>query len=220
LVTIIVTNMNAYLKLYGWLWEVFGQSKFSLREFNSVFPSPQAKKVIHDLVRDGFLERIERGEYAVKEPQDFVSEIVKENLGKEDVLKKAKRKYAYCCNDAVTIWTDGYYFTGFTRGFKPVHLEVLEKDLDYWRDFLKENDAEYVREGENKTLFGLTYVLHPVQRIKVAEKEGTPVTPLKKTIQFCKENELTYQPALEYLDDKHHLGLFDEYRHITPEVVP
>ena len=119
--------MNMYLKLYGWLWEAFGRDKFSLREFSSIFPSPQAKKVIHDLVSDGYLDRIERGEYMVKEPQVFVSEIVKENLDTEGILEKAKRKYAFCGSDAVSIWTDAYYFTGFTKGFKPIHIEVLEE---------------------------------------------------------------------------------------------
>lgn len=215
LVTIIVTVMNAYLKLYGWLWEVFGSSEFGLPEFGSVFPSPQAKKVIHDLISDGYVERLERGQYRVKEPTALVAGIVKENLGKEAVLEKAQRKYAYCCNDAVSAWTDGYYHTGFTRGFKPVQLEVLEKDVDYWREFLRKNDVEYVVEGENKTLFGLTYVLHPVKKIKSEDKDGVQVVPLKDTVRFCKENELTYRPALEYLDDKYSLGLFEMHEHLS-----
>ncbi len=189
--------------------------EFSLREFSSIFPSPQAKKVVHDLVSDGYLDRIERGQYTVKEPHVFVSEIVKGNLDKERIIEKAERKYAFCGSDAVSIWTDGYYFTGFTRGFKPIHIEVLEKDLKYWREFFKKNDVEYVVEGESRTLFGLTYVLHPRNKIKVEKKDGTPVVPLKETIKFCKENELTYQPALEYLDNQYKLGLFEDYHHIT-----
>ena len=31
---------------------------------------------------------------------------------------------------------------------------------------------------------------------------------------LCKENKLTYMPALEYLDKKYHLNLFEEYEHI------
>jgi hypothetical protein len=207
--------MNAYLKLYGWLWEVFGRNEFSLTEFGSVFPSPQAKKVIHDLISDGYVERLERGHYRVREPTALVTGIVKENLGKAAVLERAERRYAYCCNDAVGMWTDGYYHTGFTRGFKPVHLEVLEKDVDYWRGFLKKNDAEYVVEGGKKTLFGLTYVLHPVKRIRSENKDGAPVVPLNETVRFCRENELTYRPALEYLDGKYGLGLFEAHEHLS-----
>jgi hypothetical protein len=166
-------------------------------------------------VSDGYLERVERGEYRVREPTAFVNEIVKDNLGKEGVLEKAERKYAFCCNDAVSIWTEGYYFTGFTRGFKPVHVEILEKDLGYWKEFFGKNDIEYTVAGESKTLFGLTYVLHPVRKISADKKDGVPVVPLKETVKFCKENELTYQPALEYLDSKFHLNLFEEYQHIN-----
>ena len=207
--------MNMYLKLYGWLWEAFGSTEFSLRDFNSVFPSPQGKKVMHDLVCGGYLERVERGRYKVKEPGLFVSGIVKENLGKEGILSKAEKPYAFCCNDAVIIWTDGYYFAGFTKGFKPVHIEVLKNDLGYWKDFFKTNDVEYVVDGDSRTLFGLIYILHPVERIDSEEKDGTPVVPLKDTIRFCKENEFPYRPALEYLDRKFHLNLFKEYQHIN-----
>ncbi len=208
-------HMNRYLKLYGWMWEAFGRRQFSLGEFNSVFPSPQAKKVMHDLISGGYLERIERGGYKVKEPNTFISGIVNDNLEGENILPKSERTYAFCCNDAVTAWTDGYYFSGFTKGFKPIHIEILEKDSEYWRRFFIKNSIEYMIDGESRTLFGLTYILHPVKSIKSEDKDGSPVVSLDETVRFCQENELTYRPALEYLDNKFHLKLFKEYQHIN-----
>lgn len=208
-------TMNTYLKLYGWLWETFRKNEFSLRDFNSNFPSPQAKKVVHDLISDGYLERVSRGNYRVKEPEEFVSKIVKENMEKEDILKESERDYAFYGNDAVSIWTEGYYHTGFTQGFKPVHIQVLSKDLQYWRKFFRQHDAEYVVEDESKTLFGLTYVLHPAGKLTIEKKDGMPVTPLNDTVKFCRENELTYHPALEYLDKKYKLKLFKQHQYIT-----
>jgi len=207
--------MNSYLKLYGWLWETFGKNEFSLMDFVSNFPSPQAKKVVHDLISDGFLERISRGGYRVREPQSLVSKIVKESMGKERIVEQARRPYAYHGNDAVGIWTEGYYHTGFTRGFKPIHIQILKKDLAYWQDFFKKQNVEHIVDGESKTLFGLTYILHPVSKIAREMKDNVPVMSLKETIKFCKANELTYQPALEYLDKRYHLGLFKNYQHIT-----
>lgn len=207
--------MNKYLKLYGWLWKSFGSKKFSLEEFKSTFPSPQHKKVIFDLIKLGYIERINRGEYKTVKPQKFIEEIIEKNMGERNILEKADRKYAFYGNDAVTIWTDGYYWTGFTRGFKPVHIEVLEKDLKWWRDFFKKNRVEYTLEGENRTLFGLTYILHPRKDFKVEEKESTQVAPLKETIEFCMKNRLTYEPALEYLDEHYGLGIIERYEHIN-----
>ncbi len=206
--------MNTYLKLYGWMWNIFGSNQFSLKDFSSTFPSPQAKKVIHDMVGGGYVERISRGRYRAKEPEEFISRIVRENLAKGGILDNAEKMYAFCGSDAVSIWTEGYYFAGFTKGYKPTHIEVLEKDLNWWEGFFKKHDIEYVVEGENKTLFGLTYVLHPVKKIISEEKDGINVVPLKDALEFCKKNELTYQPALEYLDERYHLGLFEHHQYI------
>ncbi len=220
MVTIIVTVikvmiMNKYLKLYGWLWETFKDKKFSLEEFKAIFPSPQHKKVIFDLVKLGYIERINRGEYRAVKPQKFMEKIVKKNLEEKDVLEGVDKKYAFCNNDAVTIWTDGYYWTGFTRGFKPVHIEVLEKDLKWWGDFFKKKGVEYALEGENRTLFGLTYILHPRKDFKVEEKGDIRVAPLKETVEFCMKNRLTYEPALEYLDEHYGLGIIERHEHIN-----
>ncbi len=206
--------MNKYLKLYGWLWKSFGDKQFGLDEFKAVFPSPQHKKIIFDLIKLGYVRRIKRGEYNVIEPKEFVDRIVEKNLKQKDILEKVDKKYAFCGNDAVSIWTDGYYWTGFTRGFKPVHIEVLEKDLGWWRDFFKRNEVEYTLEDENRTLFGLTYVLHPKREFRAEKKDDTYVIPLDETIEFCMKNRLTYEPALEYLDEHYKLGLLEKYEHI------
>lgn len=202
------------MKMYGWMYEVFGDEEFTIDDFKAVFPSPNSGKIMYDLIRLNYVSRIKRGRYRVTAPDEFVKRTVEENLRQEDILKDAKKKYAYCDNDAVNIWTDGYYWTGFTAGFKPVHIKVLEGDLNWWKNFFKKNEVEFSIAGERRTLFGLLYVLHPARRFKIEEKDGVPVVPLKDVIKFCKENELTYRPALEYLDKKYNLKLFEEYEHL------
>jgi hypothetical protein len=172
-----------------------------------IFPSSQATKIIHDLIKLDFMKRVKRGKYKVIQPSDFVRNIVKKNLEKEDILKKSNKKYAFTDSTAVSIWTNGYYWTDFTKGFKPIHIAVLKKDIKYWNDFFLENDAEYTVEGENKTLFGLTFILHAKEKITVENKDGNLVIPLKNIIEFCQKNVYLYRPALEYLDNKYNLKI-------------
>ena len=214
LVITIMVIMNRYTKMYGWLNSTFGNTMFTIDDFRMNFPSPQPTKTIYDLIKLDFIRRMKRGKYKVVKPEEFVQRIVKENLENRNVLEKAERKYTYSDSTAVNIWTNGYYWTDFTKGFKPVHIKVLKKDLKYWDLFFKSNDAEFTLENENKALFGLTYVLHPVDSMKVEKKDDSPVMPLKETVNLCREKVYLYKPALEYLDKKYGLNLLKSYEQV------
>ena len=203
--------MNRYTKMYGWLYTTFENKIFTIDDFRMIFPSPQPAKIIHDLIKLDFMIRVKRGRYKVVQPKDFVKKIVKENLETETVLKKSEKKYAFTNSTAVSIWTDGYYWTDFTKGFKPIHLNILKEDISYWEKFFRQNDAEYVFEGKNKTLFGLTYILYPKENFTIENKDGGFVIPLKKILKFCQKNIYLYRPALEYLDKKYDLNILDDY---------
>lgn len=207
--------MNRYTKMYGWLYETFGNTIFTIDDFRMNFPSSQPTKIIHDLIKLDFMKRKKRGTYQIVRPQDFVKKIVTENLEKTDVLQKSNKKYVFTDSTAVRIWTDGYYYTDFTKGFKPIHINILKKDVKYWTEFFNKHNVEYVIDGENKTLFGLTYILHPKKTFTATTKDGNPVVPLKEIITFCQNNSMVYRPALEYVDKKYHLQLFDSYEQVA-----
>jgi len=197
--------MNRYTKMYGWLYTTFGTAPFTIHDFRRVFPSPQPTKTIHDLVKLDFMKRVQRGRYQVTKPEEFVKQIIQANVNQEGILSHAEKPYAFCDSTAVTIWTDGYYWTDFTQGFKPIHIKVFTHDLKYWIDFFKRFNAEYIVMGEQKTLFGVTFVLHPTDTMTVEIKDNDPVVPLKEAIQFCQHNMLLYRPAVEYVAKKYKL---------------
>jgi len=207
--------MNRYTKMYGWLYNTFENNTFTIDDFRMVFPSSQHTKIIHDLIKLDFLKRVKRGKYKVMKPEDFVKRIVKENLEKDDILKKSDKKYAFTNSTAVNIWTDGYYWTDFTKGFKPVHIKILKKDISYWIEFFEQNDVEYVLEDENKTLFGLTYILHPKEKFTFEIRKGNKIIPLKEIVKYCQKNIYLYRPALEYLDEKYHLNVIEDYEQMV-----
>ena len=204
LITIMVI-MNRYTKMYGWLYNIYGNTTFTIDDFKMTFPSPQPVKIIHDLIRLKYMKRVKRGKYQIIKPEDYVKRIVKENLDTEDILKESDKKYAFTNSTAVNIWTDGTYLTGFTKGFKPIHIQILKKDTKHWNDFFKKNNAEYVLEGENKTLFGLTYILHPKDSFNFEIKDDNFVVPLREIIKYCQKNIYLYRPALEYIERKYNL---------------
>ncbi|MFQ6116988.1 MAG: hypothetical protein ACE5LQ_01840 [Candidatus Bipolaricaulia bacterium] len=196
--------MDRYTELYAWIFHSFGEAAFSIDEFRATFPTSQAPKVIHDLVGQGYLERVKRGVYRAVRPGRLIESVVR--AGRGDVLEEAERKYAYCGSNAVAIWTDGYYWTGFTRGFNPRHIKVRERDLDYWEEFFRKHARTYAVEGESRTLYGLVYILHPEEDFAVEERDGYKVIPLEEVVSYCLENELSYSPALEYLDEHYDIG--------------
>lgn len=197
--------MDKYTELYAWIWKAFGRENFSIDQLRSTFPTSQGPKVAHDLVKKGYLKSVSRGVYEAIEPQDFIERIA-ENESDVVLLETAGKEYAFCDSTGVSIWTDGYYWTGFTRGFKPINVAIRRKDSGFWKRFFKKMGVKYTFEGKSRTLYGQVYVLHPRERLIYEKKEGVMVVPLDEVVSFCLKHELVYEPALEYLDKQYNIG--------------
>ena len=197
--------MDKYTELYAWIWKAFGKGRFSIDQFRSTFPTSQGPKVAHDMVKKGYLKRAGRGVYEAIEPSKFIEKIG-ENEVDFTILNGAGKDYAFCDSTAVSIWTDGYYWTGFTQGFRPINVTINKRDKASWRNFFKRKGVRYAFESETRTLYGQVFVLHPRERLKYVEKDGFKVILLKETVDFCLKHELVYEPALEYLDEKYGIG--------------
>ncbi len=139
-----------------------------------------------------------------------------DNITTQNIVLSAKKPYAYCDSTAVIIWTNGSYWTDFTKGFRPIHIQVVKKDMPYWKDFFTFHDAEFIIAGEQRTAFGITYIIHPVAAITSEMKDGNPVIPLEKTIQFCHHNPLVYQPAIQFLEKNYRLGMHSSDAPVAP----
>jgi len=82
--------------------------------------------------------------------------MVKKSMSKERLLASAPSPFAYH-DDAVRISTDGYYWTGFTAGYKPVHIEIRSAEARRWEKFFRSNNVAYAFEGDRKTLDSCSY---------------------------------------------------------------
>lgn len=199
---------------YYELWTIMNNWKreFSSKDFERTFPSPNPRKVLHDMARKGLIKHLEYGKYRVEPLDDYVK--TKNDVkGAYELLRKAVYPYALADVDAVFAWTHGGYNVGRFFGCYPIHLKVRENDLEKWKGFFRKNGRRVFLAGRTpkETVFGVFYLLHPTKRIESETVEGLKVEPLKETIEFAKKNVYAYEPALEILDKEYKLGLGIKY---------
>jgi len=202
-----------YYELWNILWN--WKKEFTSRDFTSVFFSPNPIKVLHDMVKLSFLEKIERGKYRVNSPENFLTK--RWDISKAyELVKEAEMKYAFTANDAVFFWTKGGYQVDRFFGFYPIHIKVEVKNLVKWLKFFKSNKRRVIvfNKPIKETLFGVFYVLYPEESFSAAQLDNFTVAPLSETVKFCQENIYSYEPALEMLDETYHLKLKIKYKEI------
>ena len=201
----------AYYELWNVMWN--WKNDFTVKEFSSVFASPDPNKVLHDMTKKGLLDRIGWGHYKVNSPKELLSKRI--NVSESyDLVKKAGMKYALTGQDAVFFWTKGGYYVDRFFGFYPIHLKIKDVDLDRWKNFFRSNRRKFHIEGQpvRETLFGLFFVLSPKTDFNMEYVGDFQVDTLKDTLDFCWNRIYAYEPALEMLDEMYDLGLNIEYR--------
>jgi len=190
---------TAYDDLYAWIVSTFVSEGFSTDEFTEAFPSPDPRKVLSDLRRLGYLESIDRGRYRAIPPQRRIQETIQRSEFSLTLPQGAGYPYALTDETAVAIWTDGGYWTGFTRGFRPIHMRVRRSDVRRWLRFFRSEGRRAVSPGSPETLFGVVYVLHPVASVRRVERGGLPVIPAREVLAFAEARPHVYEPVLRRL---------------------
>jgi hypothetical protein len=89
-----------------------------------------------------------------------------------------------------------------------------------WKKMLAKKGWKAVLSGDKprETLFGLFFILYPEKKIRAETVSSLKADPLSDTVEFCKENIYTFEPALEMLDEKYRLNLEAKYREIKTNV--
>ena len=190
---------NTYEKLYAWILASFADGPFTSVDFDMTFPSPAPAKVLSDLRRLGMIEAIRRGTYRAVPPDGRFSRMVQREDSFRFIAEQASLPFAYSQSTAITIWTDGGYWTGFTRGFKPVHIDVRKADVPSWQRFFRSAGARSTVEGARETLFGVVHVLHPMKSIRSVRRGGVHVVPKEVAYEYAKARPYAYEPVIPIL---------------------
>ncbi len=191
---------------YYELWAILAswRREFSTAEFTWTFAGPNPRKVLHDMVEKRLLEHPSRGRYTVRSIEDYAK--TKNDVGAGyDLLTEARMPYALTGVDGVLVWTRGAYNAGRFFGFYPIHLKVLAKDVPVWRRFFASAGKRVFTTGRipRETLFGVFYLLYPVRKVEAETVNGVKVESLRETLEFCRKNIYTFEPALKILTEKH-----------------
>ncbi|HEX9845323.1 MAG TPA: hypothetical protein VGA92_02535 [Candidatus Nitrosotenuis sp.] len=199
---------------YYELWTILSnwRDEFTSEDFARTFASPNPRKVLHDMTGKGLLEHRGYGRYRVRPVDEYVRSKNDVSSGYE-LLKKSDLPYALTDVDGVFVWTKGGYNAGRFFGSYPIHMKVLKSDVARWKRFLTEKGRKVTLGGKTprETLFGVYYILYPEVKVKSETEGGLKVEPLKDTVEFCKKNIYTFEPALEMLDEEYNLGLKVRY---------
>ncbi len=202
-----MTYYDLWTALRSW------KEEFTVAEFRSTFPSPSSNKVLHDMAKKGLLEKVGRGKYRVNSPREYLE--MKFNIKDAyELVREVGMDYAFTGPDAVFFWTKGGYNVDRFFAFYPIHLKVRKEELGKWEEFFKSKGKRFHMNGEpvRRTLFGTFYVLYPEDEFRAEDVEGFKVVPLEETVEFCRRNVYSYEPALEMLDEMYGLGLGIRYR--------
>ena len=184
------------------LWAILTnwRKEFSTSEFARTFPSPNPRKVLHDLVGKGLLEHTGPGSYTVRSIREYATAKNDVWAGYE-LLLASHLPYALTGVDGIFIRTRGAYNAGRFFGSYPIHLKVLRKDLPSWRSLFSKAGKRSVlaKRRVNETLFGVFYILYPEKRLVAKIVDGFRVEPIEETLAFARKNRYTFEPSVEML---------------------
>ncbi|MBI2653722.1 hypothetical protein HYX02_02815 [Candidatus Woesearchaeota archaeon] len=186
------------LRAYALFFSKHGSREpFKQPELDWIVSQSMRKKIFSILLKAGWIIKASRDSYKCIEPEKVVKGLVEFKV--PELIKEAKKPYAFANLSAVEIWSDYSYVQ---RGIEksPYFIKVLKKDLRYWKEFFnKRNIPNYINEGST---IGEYVILMPVGRIDYVDKDGLKVESLKKTLTIAKKNEM-FSYAYDYMRNKY-----------------
>lgn len=189
------------LRAYALFYSEYGSREaFKQSELDWVVGQSMKKKIFSVLLRSGWIVKESRTTYRCIPPKKVMQAILEFRV--PEIMRETKRPYAFTGLSAIEVWSDYSYVQ---RGIKksPYYIKILDKDIDYWKEFFNKNNIRYyMSEG---TTIGEYVILVPLKQISYEVKDGIKVEPFQKTLKIAEGNEL-YTPAAEYMKKKQGRG--------------
>ncbi len=189
---------NYGLRAYALFFSKHGlQEEFSQSALDWIVGQSMKKKIFSLLVNNGWIKKSSHNSYKCVNPEIILRGLLEFKVSQ--IIKKAKKPYAFTGLSAIEIWSDYSYIQ---RGAEksPYYIKVLKKDLKYWRFFFnKYRIPNYIKSGST---IGEFVILIPVDNLKFAEKGEIYVETLRETEKIAKTNSFYIYPY-NYMKEKY-----------------
>lgn len=173
------------------------RERFKQNELDWILSSSMKKKVFSLLLRNGWIKKQPDNSYVCVSPEIIFKSLL--NFKVPEIIKKAEKDYAFTNLSAIEIWSDYSYVQ---RGIEksPYFINILKKDLNYWKKFFSKNEIPYyINEGAT---IGEYVILIPVNKIRFVNKDDFKVIPLRETFKIAKKNKMYLYPY-DYMRKKY-----------------
>jgi hypothetical protein len=170
---------------------------FTQNELDWILSNSMKKKVFSLLLRNGWIKKHSNNSYICINPETIFKGLL--NFKIPDIIKKSERDYAFTGLSAIEIWSDYSYVQ---RGIEksPYFINILKKDLIYWKNFFSKNSIPYyINEGST---IGEYVILTPLNKIEYVSNDSLKVISLKETLKIAKNNKM-YAYTYNYMRDKY-----------------
>lgn len=171
--------------------------EFSQKELDWIVSESMKKKIFALLLKAGWIAKKQRSTYVCLNPELILKGVLEFKV--PSIIKIAKRDYCFTGLSAVEIWSD-YSYVQRSWEKSPYFINVLEKDLNYWKNFFNQNRIpNYVGSGKS---IGEFVILIPSKKLDFEEKNFLKVEKLGVTKNIAKNNNI-YLYAYQYIKEKY-----------------
>ncbi len=193
------TEIPGYaLRAYALFYTKYGSREpFTQTALDWITGTSMKKKIFSVLMHAGWIQKKDRTNYVCISPDKAVERLL--DFKVPVIIKEAVKPYAFTGLSAIEIWSD-YVYVQRSRERSPYFIEVLRRDMPYWKRFFHQHSIPaYVEKG---TTIGEFVIMMPKDKIGPVQKEIISVIPLKEAMRMAQENEM-YAYAYHYMRKKY-----------------
>ena len=189
---------NYGLRAYALFFSKHGlQEEFTQSDLDWIVGQSMKKKIFSLLTNNGWIIKVSHNSFKCVNPEVILKGLLEFKVSQ--IMKEAKKPYAFTGLSAIEIWSD-YSYIQRGREKSPYYIKILKNDLKYWKKFFNNyRIPNYVNIGST---IGEFIILIPVEKLNSIKKDEMYVETLNETAKTAKTNSF-YAYPYNYMKEKY-----------------